>query len=313
MTEARFKEICVKRLPEILKRCGEGKRYLWIYGAGTGGKVLLDFLRENQIRVCGFYDEKAEEIVTVQELPVKKIDCADPDKDFLIISLFHVNYVVIRACESMGFSKADYCYLVGGLWYNSEDIIYKGCRVGRYTYGYEALLSGHPIAASIGRYCSINKTARLWKNHAMNFVSTHTFLYDLIWREEWGGTEFEKWESRLKEYGITYELDSPLYRRESFNELVTIGNDVWIGANVVILQGVHIGDGAVIAAGAVVTKDVDDYAIVGGVPANLIRYRFSESQIKAFKDIRWWDWDDNKIRDNMELFYRPEDFLKKYS
>lgn len=128
-----------------------------------------------------------------------------------------------------------------------------------------------------------------------------------------GGAKFEEWEKRLKQYGITYELDSYLYRRESFNELVTIGNDVWIGANVVILQGVHIGDGAIIAAGAVVTKDVDDYAIVGGVPAKLIRYRFSERQIKAFKEIQWWNWNMDKIQENMELFYRPEDFLKKFS
>lgn len=184
MTEERFREICVEKLSEIIRRAGE--KCLWIYGAGTGGKILLDFLWKNQIEVCGFYDEKAAEIIRVEDLPVKKIENAHPDKEFLLISLFEIDYNVIRTCENNGFHKTDYCYLVAGGWYNSEDTIYKGCRVGKYTFGYGSLLSGHPIASSIGRFCSINRTARLWKNHAMDFVSTHTFLYDLRFQEQWG-------------------------------------------------------------------------------------------------------------------------------
>ena len=80
----------------------------------------------------------------------------------------------------------------------------------------------------------------------------------------------------------------------------------------IILPGVHIGDGAVIAAGAVVTKDVDDYAIVGGVPAKVIRYRFIEKDILKFREIQWLNWDIEKIMDNLELFYQPEKFLSIY-
>jgi acetyltransferase-like isoleucine patch superfamily enzyme len=75
-----------------------------------------------------------------------------------------------------------------------------------------------------------------------------------------------------------------------------VGSDVWTTENCLILPGVKIGDGAIVAAGAVVTKDVPPYAIVGGNPAKLIRYRFSEEQIAALLEIRWWEWPDEKVR-----------------
>ena len=91
-----------------------------------------------------------------------------------------------------------------------------------------------------------------------------------------------------------------------------IGHDVWIGANALILPEVTIGDGAVIAAGAVVTRDVPPYAIVGGVPARVIRYRFSPEMIDAFLEIKWWDWPLEKIKENFDLFYHPELFCKAF-
>ncbi|MDG4883925.1 CatB-related O-acetyltransferase [Mesorhizobium sp. WSM4884] len=77
---------------------------------------------------------------------------------------------------------------------------------------------------------------------------------------------------------------------------ITIGNDVWIGHGAIILPGVKVGDGAVVGAGAVVTRDVPSYAIVGGSPARLIRYRFSQDVISNLLAIRWWEWDDGKIK-----------------
>lgn len=74
-----------------------------------------------------------------------------------------------------------------------------------------------------------------------------------------------------------------------------IGNDVWIGQNAVIMDGVKIGDGAIVAAGAVVTKDVAPYAIVGGVPAKLIKYRFDEATIKDLLRLKWWELSDKEI------------------
>ena len=82
-----------------------------------------------------------------------------------------------------------------------------------------------------------------------------------------------------------------------------------IGGNVSILPGVTIGDGAIIAAGAVVTKDVEPYAIVGGVPARRIRYRFSREVIDRLLRIKWWEWEHEKIEDNLELFFCPDNLL----
>lgn len=93
---------------------------------------------------------------------------------------------------------------------------------------------------------------------------------------------------------------------------VRIGNDVWLGAHATVLSGVTIGDGAVVAAGAVVAGPVPPYAIVGGVPAKLIKYRFSEQIIAEMLRVAWWDWQQQVVEENRELFYLPvEEFLVK--
>ena len=95
---------------------------------------------------------------------------------------------------------------------------------------------------------------------------------------------------------------------------IKIGHDVWFGKNVTVTTSVStIGNGVIAAAGAIITKDIPDYAIVAGVPARVIRYRYSDSQIKSLNRIRWWDWTDDEIRSRFEDFYIPiEDFIKKY-
>ena len=91
-----------------------------------------------------------------------------------------------------------------------------------------------------------------------------------------------------------------------------IGNDVAVMANALIISGVKIGDGAIVGAGAVVTKDVPPYAIVAGNPARIIKYRFSEEQIKALLRIRWWDWTIEEIKEFKEYFYAGVDtFISK--
>ena len=82
---------------------------------------------------------------------------------------------------------------------------------------------------------------------------------------------------------------------------IKIGNDVWVGARAIILDGVTIGDGAIVGAGAVVAKDVPAYAVVGGVPAKVLRYRFEQAEIDLLEQLKWWNKDIDWLRKNCEL------------
>lgn len=135
----------------------------------------------------------------------------------------------------------------------------------------------------IGKFCSIACGARFLfnsANHTMNSLSTYPFP---IFFEEWG----------LDVKDITSAWDN--------KGDIVIGNDVWIGYEAVIMAGVTIGDGAIIGARAVVTKDVLPYTIVGGVPAKQIRKRFSDETISELLNLKWWDWPIEKISRNIEL------------
>ena len=114
------------------------------------------------------------------------------------------------------------------------------------------------------------------------------------------------------EHPYLYPTVSPRLYRELLDltyddapPLIIVGNDVWIGEKAIVLKGA-IGDGAIVAAGAVVTKDVEPYTIVAGVPARPIGKRFSPEQEKMFQELRWWEWSDDKIRLNRDFFQARE-------
>ena len=130
----------------------------------------------------------------------------------------------------------------------------------------------------IGKFCSIacgTKFLFNCANHSLKSLSTYTFP---LFYEEW----------ELEKSNITTSWDN--------KGDIVIGNDVWIGYEAVIMAGVHIGDGAIIAARAVVTKDVPPYTIVGGTPAKEIRKRFDAEVIQQLLILKWWNWSTDKIR-----------------
>lgn len=151
---------------------------------------------------------------------------------------------------------------------------------GKYSYTGKNFTAWH---ADIGAFCSISWNVGIGgANHDYTRVTTHSFLYSPY-------------------MGLTGENEI-LYDR--FATPCKIGNDVWIGANAVICRDVTIGDGAVVGAGAVVTKSVEPYTIVTGVPAKPIKKRFDDKTIERLLKIRWWEFDDETIRSNFELFAR---------
>ncbi|MCP5455866.1 MAG: CatB-related O-acetyltransferase [Thermotogae bacterium] len=133
----------------------------------------------------------------------------------------------------------------------------------------------------IGKFTSVACGAKFMftsGNHTLKSFSNYTFP---IFFEEWGLPVSEikdAWDNKGD---------------------IVIGNDVWIGYEAVITQGVTIGDGAVIGTRALVTKDVPPYTIVGGVPAKVIRKKFTEEKIKELLELKWWNWDDDKIKENL--------------
>lgn len=146
-----------------------------------------------------------------------------------------------------------------------KNVEISGCvEIGDYSYISDghSQLNAENSKIIIGRYCSIARNCFIrTTNHFISRISTSPKLYDLIGIEPNCITKGQ----------------------------VVIGNDVWIAVNVTILGNVSIGDGAIIAAGSVVDKDVPSYSIVGGIPAKIIKYRFNEEKIKKLKEFRYWN------------------------
>lgn len=159
------------------------------------------------------------------------------------------------------------------------------------------------FGARIGKFCSIGPRVYTgFSNHPTDtFVSTFLAFY----------------KDTRKVFGYSYytglQPGFEMYRKTASGYLVDIGHDVWIGADVKIMDGVSIGNGAVVAAGAVVTKDVPPYAIVGGVPAKIIKYRFTPDQIEFLQQFKWWNMPEDWIRENWQMFEDIEKFAEKFT
>jgi acetyltransferase-like isoleucine patch superfamily enzyme len=158
-----------------------------------------------------------------------------------------------------------------------------GVEIGAYSYGGCFVSGAFPPGTRIGRWCSIADDVRaLGRNHPMGQLSMHPFFYNA-------------------KLGVVPRDTVP------FAGLV-IGDDVWIGLRAILTPGcTRVGLGAVIAAGAVVTKDVPDFAVVAGAPARVIRHRFAEDVQDAIRRSRWWEKSLSELRMHSELFTRPVD------
>nr|WP_090706305.1 CatB-related O-acetyltransferase [Daejeonella rubra] len=168
-----------------------------------------------------------------------------------------------------------------------DDVVIAFSKLGSHTYIQKR---STVFNAHIGKFCSIASGVSIGPGiHKTDFVSTHNAFY-------LHNTPLVKKFSTLDVFS-SYSTSK-------------IGNDVWIGERAIILDGVIIGHGSVIAAGAVVTKDVEPYSIVGGVPAKLIRKRFDTKTIEALLNLKWWDKPDDWLEKNYKLFLSTHDLLE---
>lgn len=176
----------------------------------------------------------------------------------------------------------DYCSIAK----NVE--VQQGVKIGKYSYINSYSMVG--VNTQIGKFCSIAYGTKIGlSEHPTTYISTSPTIYgknnifgaDKVWSDH----------------------QSP----------VIIENDVWIGANSIIIQGVKVGNGAIVAAGAVVTQDVEPYHIVGGVPAKTIGKRFDLDTIAKLEKDKWWNWSEDKIKEHQSMFLAKNEWVKKYN
>lgn len=167
----------------------------------------------------------------------------------------------------------------------AENVTFVNSSIDNYSY---INTNSQIFNTTIGKFCSIGPNVQIVLGiHPSTFVSTHPAFYS-------NNKRFETFSDKtyIEEY-----------------KSVEIGNDVWIAEGVVIPGGVKIGNGAIIMARSVITKDVEPYSIVGGVPAKHIKFRFDENIIRAINDSKWWDWDVQVLREKYKLFHNTKDFI----
>jgi acetyltransferase-like isoleucine patch superfamily enzyme len=167
---------------------------------------------------------------------------------------------------------------------NTDVLLCSGVNLGDFSY----INSGTRVwgGTQIGKFCSISYNCQIGlPDHPTNYISSHPATYGAYHQ------------ANLFDFGFE-EKEGPI-----------IGNDVWIGVNAVILRGITVHDGAIVAAGAIVISDVPAYSIVGGVPAKVIKYRFDDEKIAFLKKLKWWDLSAEELQKHKKLFSSKDKWI----
>lgn len=203
----------------------------------------------------------------------------------LILLITNIIYIPIRI-----FSKVSPFTLIRNCKISKKSSVKGGTRIYSSTFNDYSYIGRNCLVTEtdVGKYCSIADYCCIGlASHPTSWVSTSPVFH--------AGINILKTNYSDNKY-------NPIKR-------TIIDNDVWIGMNVCIIAGVHIGTGAVVGAGAIVTKDVEPYSIIGGNPARLIRKRFDDDIIDGLLKLEWWDWSDEILKERAKYFNNPEELF----
>ena len=268
------------RLDQILSHCRNGREIaVW----GTPTRLMERELRGYPWQIAGKVDVSAHYVIAVTQE-----DLTDFERDAQRQGFRDVYDYVCFQDEGKELPFAWTCF---------------GVPIGRQTYFGEGVADAceNGYVECIGSYCSINGTASIMGNHQLGMLFTSDELPRFF-----GPENKARFDARCREgAGHPYALGKPR---------ITIGNDVWIGANAFIncSKVTRVGDGAIIGAGAVVMHDVPPYAVVAGVPAKIIRYRYAPEVIKTLERVQWWHWSPEEIDQHADVLLSPEAFMRRF-
>lgn len=218
-----------------------------------------------------------KDILMIFVMPIFKIKCRISKH-----VLYEKNSIIYPSCKFEGYNRICRSSYVSRSYMGFGSYIGNNCNI---------------VSTQIGKYSCIGPYVRTTSGvHPTDYVSMHPAFYSL-----------------RGQAGFTYVKKQLFDERMDREYHTIIGNDVWIGDSALLMEGVHIGNGAVVAAGAIVTKDVPPYAIVAGVPAKVIKYRFDESIRTELNRVEWWNKDEEWIKKHTEDFVDVNAFLRRSS
>ncbi|MEK5491327.1 CatB-related O-acetyltransferase [Paenibacillus sp. FSL R7-0297] len=200
-------------------------------------------------------------------------------KEYIHLTKLKIKF---RNCEIHSFRIAKNVYLGESVIIMNNTVIHDNCKISDYSYINANTVLGY---VEIGKFSSIGCNCQIGVPiHPSDYISTSPFTY-----------------------GNNNIFNVPRFYEE-FQSKTMIGNDCWIGSNVVIMQGVKIGDGSIVGAGSVVTKDVIPFSVVAGVPSKYIKMRFNQEKVDTLMNLKWWDMDKEKLKEYKHSFLNRDNW-----